>query len=272
MTTTDRPVATTLAMKVADVLAAFPKDIQPDERLRSAMAHGTLVAMRRIVGAAYPTVAPEAIRLCDTWGDLLELVEPHDARDFRLPAGDIASGSGFTVRLRPLRPDDTPALYEAAMDPGSGFRWRYRGRTMSIDQFHQTLHDGVLAQFMVETLDGAAPIGLCVAYNHVSDGGHCHIAFQRVQTDAGQGGEMIEGLFLFLGHVFRSFPLRRVFFEIPEYNQYLVPGAHGLLEPEGRLREYFFHDGRYWDQLNYSVDVDRFKEFEEGFYRSSGGS
>jgi hypothetical protein len=258
-----------LSEEIAEIVPGFPADLQPGDSLRPGgrVAHGALVGMRRIVGSMFPTLAVEPVKLCETWGDLLNLVGGHERRDYRLPTNTYGTGTGFTVRLRPLRPDDMPFLYDAATDPAEGYRWRLRGRTISPEAFHQYLHDGVLAQFIVETLDERAPIGLVMAYNHVPDGGHCAIGLQRALPGLGRGGEMIEGMILFIGHVVRSFDIRKMWFDLPEYNEYLVPDGGGLLTFEGRLREFYYYDGKLWDRLYYSLSAERFRDFERKLWR-----
>jgi RimJ/RimL family protein N-acetyltransferase len=197
------------------------------------------------------SLTPDAVSAARTLGELFEVVGR------RGPSGSLVRGTYATerVKLRPIRPGDYPALYEASLDPRSSFRWRFRGATPGPEEFHQQLFGGVTAQYAVVDLDDEVLYGLVTAYQHRPEVGTCFFAFQRCAPEGtGSGGEMVAGAFLFVDYLFTTFRLRKLYVELPEYNRYLVDGLVGsLLRQEGCLEEYFWHDDRYWSMLLLSM-------------------
>lgn len=165
------------------------------------------------------------------------------------------------MRLVPVRPDHLPALYDAAVSPTEGFRWRFRGRTPSPEEFRSTLYAGVKAQFAVEDQRGE-PIGLVVAYDEDPACRHCHIAFLRTARAGVAPGGMVEGMGLLLAYLFETFPYEHVYFEVPEYNLPLIErSVEGLLTEEGRLTRYYWHAQRAWDRCFFSIRRDDWTRF-----------
>jgi RimJ/RimL family protein N-acetyltransferase len=174
----------------------------------------------------------------------------------RKPNGDpiAVSVSGGLVKLRPVENTDFEFLYELAVDDNIGPRWRLRGQKVSREQFMATLTGAdVAAQFVVESRLDGADIGHCVLYAvSERDGvGYAAVALRSVEQYRGCGSEAAA---LLLGYAFSIWPLRKVYFEVPEYNMPSLASAIGgpLLE-EGVLAEHVFHGGRYWDMHLLSV-------------------
>jgi hypothetical protein len=191
------------------------------------------------------------VRQLDTLGDAwVWMRDVADAGEqLRQDEPGSGPGAGVTsrVRLRPVIPErDVIPLYEAAFEPANATRWRFRGRTVPIDHFAASLFDGVLAQYMVEMRDTGAMVGLVTAYDENTSGLHCKVAFIRCgQRFPGDAGATFEGVMTFITHIFRTFPFRKVFAEVPEPNIGLY--SEGFAEIEGTLREYLFHDGQFVD-------------------------
>lgn len=158
------------------------------------------------------------------------------------------------MRLRPIIDQDIGPLYMASFDPANAAQWRYRGRTLPMDEFVSTLFGGVIAQFMVEMVDTGATVGLVVAYEENRSGLNCTIAFLRVgERVHGDRAAVFEGMLLFISYLFDNFPFRKLFAEVPEYNMSMFQAdfaAH-----EGVLKEYLFHRGEFVD-LHY-VSISR---------------
>jgi hypothetical protein len=231
-------------------------------------SHTDLVAFRRAVGAMFPTLDPEAIRTCVRWVDLVELAMAHDLSPKRWTVANLNACEGFSTRLRPIRPEDVVLLYEASLDPVEAHRWRSRGRDVGFDAFQRRLHEGVLSQFIVESLDEQLPIGTVVAYAYQPGAGHCAVGFQRLLKGVGLGGDLIEGMGIFLLYLFRTFPLRKVFFEVPEFNTYLVEPTAAGTKREAVISDFYYHDGRYWEKRIYSFDAEAANAIKEHWVES----
>ncbi len=152
------------------------------------------------------------------------------------------------MKLVPLAADGVEFLYRLAIDEEIGWRWRFAGSVPRRDQFEQTLWAGVLTQFLVtDTLQGGL-IGSAIAYNADLNHGYTFVAVGMVPEATGTGLG-IEATDLFVGHLFGCYSLRKVYFEVPEYNLAQFESSLGwLLKEEGMLKNHTFYNGRYWDR------------------------
>ncbi|MCB9390703.1 MAG: GNAT family N-acetyltransferase [Acidimicrobiia bacterium] len=152
------------------------------------------------------------------------------------------------VSLAPLEEQAYRALYRASLDPRSSFRWRYRGTTPEFSYFVQSLFAGTKAQYLVQGRDSHT-YGLVAAYSDQADLGHCYIGFLRC-SDRKPQGEMHEGMFLFIDYLFNSTSYRKLYVEIPQYNEDEIGLTQlGPFVIEGCLKEHDFHGGKLFDRL-----------------------
>jgi RimJ/RimL family protein N-acetyltransferase len=154
--------------------------------------------------------------------------------------------AGRSVRLRALVPRDIEFLYGLAMASGDIWRWRLRGRTPSPAEFEAFVWSGGDIQFLVERHDGR-PCGHVTSYQTDEAAGTTKVAMLMDSAVRGAGWP-VEGIFLFLAHLFGAFPLRKVYFEVPQFN---VPSFGSFLDryttEEGRLRSHTFANGDFCD-------------------------
>lgn len=162
--------------------------------------------------------------------------------------GVARAGPSPVVSLRPVTPDDTPQLYEAAQDPQSAFRWRYPAALPNPASFFDSIHQGVLCQFIVEDALSKEPQGLVVAYDHLLTHGHCWIAFQRIGQRA-RGGEMIFGMINLVEYVFTRWNFHAVWAEMPEYNFTALGSLGEVYREVGRIPHFFWYDRCRWDRI-----------------------
>jgi RimJ/RimL family protein N-acetyltransferase len=188
-----------------------------------------------------------------TWGDIFDWYGAQLTGEVRDPT--FSASSSPRVQIRALQPSDVPSLYSAASDPVLGHRWRYRGRTPSFAEFEATLFEGVLAQFAVAPKDSGAICGLVTLYNADLANGHAFLGVVRGKRVPGDQGSMMDGCILLIQHAFASWPLRKIYFEVPGYNMHLVDGLidAGFATEEGRLQEFFFFNGEYFDKVYVSI-------------------
>jgi len=67
---------------------------------------------------------------------------------------------------------------------------------------------------------------------------------------------------LFLDYVFDAWPLRKVYFEVPSYNEHAMSSwANGLLRSEGRLLNRLYYMGDHVDLGIYALDASDWREF-----------
>ena len=174
----------------------------------------------------------------------------------RTPVGPLETPR---LRLRPLRVDDHPFLYDLATSPTLGWRLRSRGLPMSGDAFVAELYRNVLAQFMVDDVQTAGRVGLVQAVDANLIDGHARLALVVTPERIGTGWAMA-ALGLFVDYLFGTFPLRKLYAEVPEFAMGMVAsGAGKAFEVEGTLRSHRFANGRWWDVSFVAVHRDAWR-------------
>lgn len=151
-------------------------------------------------------------------------------------------------RLMPVTPDDIGFLYALAVRPETGFRWRYRGSVPPIERFNAELWNQVLLQFVVRRIGTDEPVGQVVAYGDELSLRHTYLGavFHPTVTGSGLAAQAVS---LFARHLFHTFPLNKIYLEIPGINWPQVQsGQNHLFHVEGVLREHDYYAGRLWDK------------------------
>lgn len=248
----------------------FPGTPTPefDVTLHGSLDHAQRSLLRKSVARAAPTVEQGAIQSCKTLGDLYAICGSQAAPERAVRGSTVL----HDVALRPLQPADYGAIYQASLDPTDSFRWRYRGRTPSPEAFQDTLFADVLAQYAAVENPSGALLGLVSAYAYRPELRSCYLAALRTpQTvQAASGGEMILACHLLLDYLFANFDLRRVYLEVPEFNEYLVRGLDGsLLHLECRMSEQYWYGGQYWDMLTYYISRDVWSKYANDLFDAS---
>lgn len=172
--------------------------------------------------------------------------------------------SSSRVRLRSVRAADSDWLYDL-LTRTSGSRWRYRGRTPAPGEFHVDLWRGVLSQFVVTDAEDR-PVGLVGAYNANTTAGHCHV-FAVGATD--QGRLITEATARFADWLFESFEFHKLWIESAEFNLAQFASLTDLATVEGRLTNFDYWGGRFWDLLILSVTQERWTRHRRAWSASS---
>ncbi len=167
---------------------------------------------------------------------------------------------GRRTLLRPVGPQDYDFLYSMAVLPENSIRWRFRGRSLSIDTFVQSLWQDVLCQYVIESRQNREIVGHVTSFRPEFRNGTAHLGVM-VTPGARDQGWPLEGVVLFLDHLFLSYPLRKLYAETLEFNLSLFGAGVGrLFVEEGRLRQDEYHDGRYWDNVFLALYREAFEE------------
>lgn len=141
--------------------------------------------------------------------------------------------SGRWVELRDIGPGDEQWLYRLAMHPEVAPRWRHLPGSVSPSQFTTLLWQGVLTQFIIRHKASNLPVGLVVAYQADMLNRHAHIAVV-LDPAAQRRGSPIEGVFLFIRHLFRVYHLHKIYAEVVDFNL----GQYASL-----MEKYFHREG-----------------------------
>lgn len=157
------------------------------------------------------------------------------------------SRTGHSVVLNPVD-QSIDFLYRLAIDERIGWRWRFAGAVPPRGVFEQSLWTGVLTQFVIVERARGVPIGCVMAYNAEMNHGIAYVAAALVEEAAGSGVG-VEAVDLFCGHLFACYRLRKLYFEVPDYNLgQFASSLDWLLRSEGCLRQHTYYDGRLWDR------------------------
>lgn len=163
------------------------------------------------------------------------------------PLAPIMTNGMYT--LRPLAQADTPFLYDLAIRPNTGFRWRYRGAVPSIERFASEIWQAsVLSQFIVASASTGMPCGLVVCYQADLVHGHAYIG-AVFHEDTVRLGVPARAVGLFVRYIFKIHPVRKLYFEVPGWNiDRIASGIGSVFQEEACLRQHDYYDGQYWDK------------------------
>lgn len=162
------------------------------------------------------------------------------------PLTPVLTVAGF--ELTPVQPGDTEFLYWLSCHPETCFRWRYRGAPPAYDRFVADLWSRVMVQFVVRRAEDGEPVGHVVAYAADSTMRHAYVGAVFVPAHTGTGLPA-QAVRTFVGYLFHTFPLHKLYLEVPGYNwSQLESGTGRLFEVEGVLRGHDYYAGRHWDK------------------------
>jgi RimJ/RimL family protein N-acetyltransferase len=159
---------------------------------------------------------------------------------------DLPPLIGRRVTLRAVNPSDYDVLYRWALHPANILQWRYRGKTPPPEEFAPMMWRGVLTEFMVTNTRTGEPVAMVQAYDPETRGNTIHFAL-LIAPEHQSKGWVIDGAIMFLAYLFETWPLRKVYLEMVEFNFERVRSGIGhWFEVEGCLKDHDWHDGRYW--------------------------
>jgi RimJ/RimL family protein N-acetyltransferase len=161
----------------------------------------------------------------------------------------VANINGRYCDLRQLAPTDYDWLYQLWMHPENLMTFRFGGIPPSPERFSSIVWAGVSCQFVI-TQEGkpADRIGLVTFYNQVERSQVAYVALVLEPHFAGMPWAW-EGVALAIDHFFRATRMRKLCFEVAEWNMARLQGLEAFhVQREGCQREQEFMDGRWWDR------------------------
>ncbi len=241
-----------------------------DEAFAATSGHVRIALLRVLQALAeMPDELSVEIKSFDEFVDWLSVRSDGGRSAIERMKGESAQAQS-RVRLREVLPDDFEPIYRASANPRSGFRWRFKGSTPSPEVVSATLWDNVLCQFIVEGANDGHRYGLVTAYNadHVNQ--TVWFAILRLSQRRAEG-ETFEGLFHFLEYLFRNWQFRKIYCEIPGYNESMLVGiGQEIAAEEARLIDHEFKNGQFWDQITLAIHRDRWNTFAEPWREWAG--
>ena len=167
--------------------------------------------------------------------------------------------SGRRVNLVPVKPEDYQAIYELETSATNLAQWRYGGRTPSPEEVFRSLWDGVLAQFAVRSASKDRFLGYVNIHDADLMNGTAKLAGIATQETRGTG-LLVDGFAILLNYAFRTFPIRKIYAEVNEFNLDQIASSVGtLLLEEGRLVDHVYSSERYWDRYILAISRDHWK-------------
>jgi hypothetical protein len=141
----------------------------------------------------------------------------------------------------------------------AGDRWKFRGATPSPAAFEAELWAGIHAQFVVTRADGRRA-GIAGLYKSNLVAGSSHVF---AVADSGAGAVVVDGARQMCDWAFEQFELNKLWFEIPEFNldRFGALLRHGSVE--GRLTNYDYRRGRFWDLLVVSISAEQWSTWTD---------
>jgi RimJ/RimL family protein N-acetyltransferase len=174
-----------------------------------------------------------------------------------------ATVMGSHVRLRPLDTDDYPLLYFMEQDPVTSQRFRHRGHTVAPERYGEALWSGVDCQYAIDSLRDGTLIGVINIHNADQANLHARLAIM-IRPDLRNRAWPLEALTLFVDHVFRAFPYRKLYADVTEVVFEAFKNGAGIdFDIEGRLVEHHWIEGRWQDLLVLAVHREKWAVREE---------
>lgn len=160
----------------------------------------------------------------------------------------LAPLDGRRVFLRPILASEQELLRLIESSPPLAGQWRFRGSTPSPEAHVASLWAGVLAQYLVVSRESQEPVGIVAVFDPHFGDGFAELAAAKFEP-ATWPVPLMQGLALFVEHVFRTWSFRKLYVRCLEPSYGRISSAVGwLLQREGTLREHAYVDGTYVDQ------------------------
>jgi hypothetical protein len=159
------------------------------------------------------------------------------------------------VVLRVPNPNDVERMWREESRLDRSAHWRLGGTTVGLAEFRSMLWTNALHQWVVVDLVSDDLLGVVLSYDYNAWDGHCKVG---VCGYSESGVAVFYGLAMALDQVFRSVPVRKVYFEVPDVHDSRFESVLlRLCEHEGTIPEYRFAGGRWVSLRVWSLSRDR---------------
>lgn len=236
---------------VRDFIASFcamllGRNLGLDELLAE---HLDSLSMLELLAAVEDFVSLPPGTLSDgAWDSYTMRVLAHRCAESSVPSG------GGEFRLRPVADADFVWLHQLAAATATSHRWRLRGRIPTAPDFGPIALAHSFTSVVVEVDEQVA--GLFCDYNADLQSQHVHAC--AVVASFADSATVMAAFRAYVDHLFRNWPFRAVYLEIPSFNMATISPTHIPVRLEAVLSEYEFYDGRWWDVAIYAIDRDAF--------------
>lgn len=174
-----------------------------------------------------------------------------------------AARAGRLVALRHLTDADMPAVYDLFTSDPEIQDVHLQGAVPSLEAFRAGIWQGVAGHWVICRTSSSAPIGLTTLASVDYRNGYGYLSIVVAGDQREVFGVAGEAMALSIDHVFRTFPLRVLYFDVarPVFERRFARLAGRYLEIDGVRRNHLFHDGGYVDMYMLSLTRSRWETF-----------
>ena len=190
----------------------------------------------------------------------------------RSPTFGAVSIEGPRTLLRPAAWDDLELFYKWRSDIAELHLWSMLRRVTSLKEFEPEF-DRLLAgnaTFVVVLKETGGEAGFVQAYGFNLEQGWASFMMYMDRACRAPGVTLEAGLLL-MSYLFDSFPLRKLYAEVFEYNteSERILLRLGFVE-EARLREHVWYRDRYWDHLRLALYREKWESQRSRYEEMAG--
>lgn len=151
------------------------------------------------------------------------------------------------AELKPFEDRDIAYYLELCASLDSGRAFRFGGASIPPPARQSAVWDSVLVHLVGVGRESRRRLGVVSLTSADMRNGTVYLS-AIADTSVTGTGRMVEVVALAMEYAFETWPWRKVYLEVPEYNLGSFRSAIGrYFEVEGTLREHVYLDGRYWD-------------------------
>jgi len=158
------------------------------------------------------------------------------------------------VYLKRFEDSDVPFYLELCSSLDVGRRFRFGGAAVHPHAATAAVWDGALIHLVGVGARSRRRLGVVSVTSADLRNGTAYISAVSDLAFVGTG-LMVEAAGLAIDYVFETWPFRKLYAEVPEFNlRSFGSVTRRLFRTEGRLADHVFMDGRYWDVHILAVD------------------
>jgi RimJ/RimL family protein N-acetyltransferase len=167
------------------------------------------------------------------------------------------SGLSARVKLGVLAPEHYEEIFSWLGQDNVGALWRFNQGLPTREQFVVELWRGMNEQAVVFFGDDPTPVGLVSSYGVNRRNQICFVAVMS-SPKMMRSGLAIGGLALFMDRLFTTWPLRKIYADVADYNLHSYRGVLShIAEVEATLRDYLWWDGGLHDRMTIKFERER---------------
>ncbi len=168
-----------------------------------------------------------------------------------MPSAQLAIGK--RTRVREADRTHLAWMYELAMSPSVGARWRTGGAGLSPNEFETFMSTTAWMQYVIEQRSDHRPLGVVDLFGYHPLDQTAHLAL-LIDPSVQSKGWPLEGVVLALELAFSSNSLRKIYIEVPAFNAERLSSIRRFARREAILYQHVYYDGAFHDVEVFALD------------------